>query len=92
MEHDSVCPYCSKVNELATVISSEYDLAPSSGDVSICIECANISIFGEDGKLRKPLQQDMNRITKDEQRWKAIQSYRAGILYARLFTLERSLN
>lgn len=55
-EFDHDCPWCGKHNELASNVTSESP--PSPGDVSICIECANWSVFDDDMMSRKVAEDD----------------------------------
>lgn len=44
------CPACGAPVRYAT--STHGDHAPSPGDVSVCLECAAVNVFGEDLTLR----------------------------------------
>lgn len=55
----SVCPYCGKKNDRAAPVGDESarGAVPKAGSVSICIGCAEVSVWENDFiglRLRKP--------------------------------------
>lgn len=54
---ESPCPNCSAEIDSATGI--DHDASPNSGDVTICLHCRSILIFGDDLRLRFPNDEEM---------------------------------
>lgn len=52
------CPHCGA--ELNGALNPIDDHAPAPGDATICLECAEWSIFTEDLHLRLPTPEEMN--------------------------------
>ena len=52
MSGSTTCPYCGRSNE-AHAPTDPDQKPPSAGDVSICWKCLGISIFQEDGTVRR---------------------------------------
>jgi len=46
------CPYCGHTLDCAS--SEQGGDKPEPGDVSICLGCAGLLVFGDDGRTRKP--------------------------------------
>jgi hypothetical protein len=61
---DSSCPHCLSRNDGATGLETTN---PKEGDVSICLYCAGISIFGKDLALLKPSRSTLAVILQDRQ-------------------------
>jgi len=63
----SVCPFCRKKCDCASVMSQDEPVQPKNGDVSICIGCGCISIFDDTttGDLRVPTIKELGDITND---------------------------
>lgn len=55
------CPYCGFKNN--AVAGPDADPAP--GDVAICANCIQPSLFGDDLKLRKPTEKEAADLAKD---------------------------
>lgn len=49
MSIPTVCPYCKKSNPLASGVGPSEGARARPGDISICIECAGVAIFTENG-------------------------------------------
>lgn len=66
---DQTCPYCFRKNDAATAIdekAAQQGVAPKEGDISICIGCAEISIYTEEVILRKFKEGDLTGISLAE--------------------------
>lgn len=50
------CPFCDYKVDCASAIKGKNK--PSEGDVSLCLSCAQILIFGKGLKLRVPTQEE----------------------------------
>lgn len=48
------CPFCDTYMDASTVAIGDDDASPTPGDVSVCLYCARVSVYDEDGTLRKP--------------------------------------
>lgn len=59
----SICPHCSTVHPLHTGINTRE--APMPGDISVCIECAGVSLWNALGGLRKPTEEERIELEKD---------------------------
>jgi hypothetical protein len=57
------CPYCETRLDAATNLAKV--IMPKPGDISVCIQCAQILIFADDLTLRKPLPADKITITDE---------------------------
>lgn len=57
------CIACGKDLDAATGVTKAG--GPKSGDVSICLYCGNIAIFGKHRRLRPPTDAEMATIVKD---------------------------
>jgi phage FluMu protein Com len=58
------CPYCQTV---LTAASSFIDtVAPSEGDITVCINCAEPLIFTADGGIRPPTEAELAEIATHE--------------------------
>lgn len=72
------CPYCGKVNDLASSFKGKEK--PEPGDISICIKCAGILVFDEELRIRRPTDSELINI-QTSQSWsevaKVIQAVRA---------------
>ena len=74
----SACPSCGKVLDAASSLQGR---KPKAGDVSICLECANVGIFDADLTLRRPTKAEKRHIHGDVR----IMRMRAAILGRRRF-------
>ena len=54
------CPSCEKKLDAATHPTG--DVAPSPGDVTICLGCQDILIFTEELGLRRPTDQELETL------------------------------
>jgi len=61
-----VCPCCGYKMDRATGIG--YDRPPAPGSVTVCMNCAEVLMFGADGTLRQPLLAEMLDWTSDTHR------------------------
>lgn len=52
------CPHCGKKVTLSTGISHDEHLEPMPGAFTLCIRCAQLSVFGENLKLRLPTAEE----------------------------------
>jgi len=46
------CPYCEAKLDTATDLKT--NVMPKPGDISVCINCAQVLVFADDLTLRKP--------------------------------------
>lgn len=60
---ESPCPDCGLEQDSAL---GETGHAPSKGDVSICIKCAGISVFGDGMVRRPPTEEEILEMPLDE--------------------------
>jgi len=60
-----MCPSCGKHLDAAS--SPDDDVKPSVGDISVCIYCSHICVFGDDMVLRNPTDEEMLQIAGDKQ-------------------------
>ena len=58
----SVCRSCGKKNDRA---SGDDGARPSAGDMSICVQCGEISIFTETLNLRAPTPEEAAEVARD---------------------------
>jgi len=58
------CPYCKK--RLDGVAGVDTDTLPEPEDVSICVVCGGVSVFAEQGCLRKPSLDELDEILQRE--------------------------
>lgn len=49
LERPSFCPFCFKLLDAASILGSE--AAPTPGDFTVCIECANVLRYADDMSL-----------------------------------------
>ncbi len=59
------CPYCDKHLDSASSLE-DATLIPTAGDVSVCIGCAEVVVFAENGGLRKPTSEESNEHSEDK--------------------------
>lgn len=57
------CTYCGEHNDAATGI--DHDSNPKPGDAMICVTCSGLSIYAEDGRLRRPTPAEVKACSKD---------------------------
>lgn len=67
---ENVCAVCGHKLDGASGVGN--NTVPKPGDVSICIRCTNISVFGDDLKLRKPTENEMKELGRDSNVLKAM--------------------
>lgn len=62
------CPYCHEELDRSTGMSpyNPEDKKPSPGDVSVCSECGEISIFDQDMNMVKPSDEERAELIQDE--------------------------
>ena len=60
----SECDACGARNDGASCVSGG-DNRPLEGDVSVCIYCGHISVYGEDLRLRAPSVAQLEKIRHD---------------------------
>jgi hypothetical protein len=68
---DNTCPYCETIQTGLTGLTGKGN-GPNPGDVSLCADCGNISIFGEDMQLRVPSEEDIASF-KDKGGWEKLE-------------------
>jgi hypothetical protein len=56
------CPTCGDLNDAA---SNEHGATPSEGDVSMCVNCGEITMFNADLSQRIPTEEEMAAIRSD---------------------------
>jgi|1185.fasta_scaffold195022_3 hypothetical protein len=49
----TACPYCAKKLDAASHVDLT-DVRPRPGDTTICFYCAGLMVFADDGRPRKP--------------------------------------
>ena len=51
----AVCPYCAKQMDMATAMMPEMEMAkpPEPGNITVCIDCLNVSMFDDELQLVK---------------------------------------
>jgi len=57
------CPFCK--HPLDRVTGYKTDSAPVPGDFTVCIRCARINTFLDDGSLKTATQEDLNSLDTD---------------------------
>lgn len=64
----SICPFCSRTNELATGVDHSKGKTPSDGSISMCMTCGELSIFdaATEGGLRRPTSDEYVGIAHDQ--------------------------
>lgn len=60
----SLCPYCDNKLDAAGSLDGEH--TPQNGDISLCINCAQILMFDENLQLRKPSIDEEREALSDE--------------------------
>ena len=60
---ESKCPECGK--RLDGCSGVNHNRQPKVGDVTICIKCTEIAVFGNNLKLRKPTKKEMEEFKKN---------------------------
>lgn len=61
-----MCPSCGKLLDGATqLVSDDGATSPTSGDVTICLYCANVAVFADDLTLRKPTPVEDKEFTRN---------------------------
>ncbi len=60
----ATCPSCGKKLDAATHPTE--DVAPSPGDVTICLGCQDVLIFTEELGLRRPTEAEIQALPLDE--------------------------
>lgn len=59
------CPFCGELNNAATAVDDNLE-PPKAGDVSICVSCAELSLFtGESLTARKPTRRELDDLMAD---------------------------
>ena len=66
----SPCPICGYVMDAATMVNGS--AGPKPGDVSICMRCGAVNLFGEDLTIRAPTADEKTAIMASEN-WRLIQ-------------------
>jgi hypothetical protein len=65
----NTCPYCEAVLDGISGLTRK-ERQPEPGDVSMCCDCGNVAIFGDDMKLRVLDKSDMEKLGAD---WEKIE-------------------
>ena len=60
----TACPYCGAVHDAVSAVGEE-PCTPEQGDVAICIECAEPSVF-DGGRRRKPTEDELEEMDEIE--------------------------
>jgi hypothetical protein len=60
------CRRCGQNNNAATNTTNE-EVTPDEGDVSVCINCGEISMFTAEGKLREPTPEEFTLLAKSKE-------------------------
>ena len=58
------CPYCGHKISAATSVTSPH-ATPRPGDMTVCLECQEVSIFTVTLTLRKPTRKEQELIDRD---------------------------
>lgn len=57
------CPSCGHKIDRTSSVHGDY--GPAEGDISLCIRCANVSIFDSELGLRRPSMREFNQLMDD---------------------------
>lgn len=60
----SPCPDCGKMQDGA--YAPDHEALPKPGDISVCISCYGVSIFGDDMMRRLPTEADIEEMPLDD--------------------------
>lgn len=62
------CPYCGARLDRSTgiALNNPEDNNPSPGDVSVCTECGEVAVFGDDMAMVKPDEETLAELMQDE--------------------------
>lgn len=69
-ELETICPYCSKINELHEQRDASGEPAP--GDISMCISCGNFAMFGDDMSLHKLTDAQKNDLRHNREAYREL--------------------
>ena len=61
----SACPQCGKVLDAATPTRLEDKRAPEPGDISVCLHCHGLLVYGDDMSLREPTDDEIVELAGD---------------------------
>ena len=70
------CPHCHRTLEAAS--STTHVHLPSPGDVTVCAYCAEICVFTDDMKLRKPTCEEGAVLARDPEIAKVQEMFRGN--------------
>lgn len=64
---ETKCPFCkAKLNAGAEVPSNRMPRAPREGDFTVCCKCAEVIVFGEGLKLKKPTLREFREAMRNK--------------------------
>ena len=69
---ESKCIRCGYVMDMATAVEDPSIQLPKPGDISLCLKCGLLSIFGEDLRLNPPSPKEILKLRADEKSWMEI--------------------
>ena len=72
VKSNTICPFCNYEFDRASALDDKEPKIPKKGDATICIKCANISIFDNSGQLHKPTKEDLDGFRKDRENWELL--------------------
>jgi hypothetical protein len=64
------CPVCRAVVDGATAVDGS-DAQPAAGDITVCVYCARVLVFTEDG-LRQPTMDELEDLAGNEELVRAV--------------------
>lgn len=77
MELKNECPHCH--SELDSNTDPTGKEVPQEGDVTVCLYCQNILMFGKNLTYRLPTEEELTELKEDEGTWDTIQRLRFEI-------------
>jgi hypothetical protein len=80
---EQACPACWHRFDRASEMHFQEQQTPKAGDISICIKCAQVSIFLDStGRLRKADAKDIRELMNNAEVWQEIERARAAVKQA----------
>ena len=61
----NTCPYCNKKVDAVTTSNKDNPRQPQEGDLTVCFDCGNISVFGHGMKMRPCRDEDLENASED---------------------------
>jgi hypothetical protein len=72
------CPFCGhRCNRCATTD----DVPPKPGDISLCLRCAEVSVFDRELRLRRASPRELTRLKSDPD-WRKVERMRRAIRHS----------